>query len=68
MHRDVRFTLAVAFVQPDDDLVKIVKQLMRRVNALKIKVKRYFLDKGFCTIPVLRTLQADPNLSATFTP
>ena len=64
MHRDVRFTLAVEFVHPDDDLVKIVKQLMRRVKALKIKVKRYFLDKGFCTIPVLCALQVDSNLSA----
>jgi len=64
MHRDVRFTLAVEFVHPDDDSVKIVKRLVRRVKALKIKVKRYFLDKGFCTIPVLRALQADPNVSA----
>jgi putative transposase len=64
MHKDVRFTLAVVFVHPDDDLVKIVKQLIRRVKALKIKVKRYYFDKGFCSIAVLRVLLADPNLSA----
>jgi hypothetical protein len=64
MHKDVRFTLAVVFVHPDDDLVKIVKQLIRRVKALKIKVKRYYFDKGFCSIAVLRVLLAEPNLSA----
>lgn len=64
MHKDVRFTLAVIFVHPEDDLAKIVKQLIRRVKALKIKVKRYYFDKGFCSIAVLRVLLAEPNLSA----
>jgi Transposase DDE domain len=64
MHKDVRFTLAVVFVHPDDELTKIVKQLIRRVKALKIKVKRYYFDKGFCSIAVLRVLLVDPKLSA----
>jgi len=64
MHRDVRFTLAVEFVHPDDDRVKVVRRLIRRVKALKIKAKRYWLDKGFCAIPVLRWLQVEPDVSA----
>jgi hypothetical protein len=64
MHRDVRFTLAVEFVHPGDDLIQVVKRLLRRVKALKIKVKRAYLDKGFCSIPVLRGLLAEPALSA----
>jgi putative transposase len=64
MHKDVRFTLAVEFVHPDDDLVKITRRLIRRVKALGIRVKSYDLDKGFCTIPILRWLQAQPNLVA----
>ena len=64
MHKDVRFTLAVEFVHPDDDLVKITRRLIRRVRALGISVKCYYLDKGFCTIPVLRWLQAQPDLVA----
>jgi hypothetical protein len=64
MHRDVRFTLAVEFVHPGDGLIQVVKRLLRRVKALKIKVKRAYLDKGFCSIPVLRGLsQAEPDLS-----
>ena len=54
MHRDVRFTLAVVFVQPDNDLRWIVQQLCRHVKTLQIPVKCWFLDKGFCTIPLLR--------------
>ena len=64
MHKDVRFTLAVEFVHPKDDLFQIVKRLIRRIKALKIAVKHYFFDKGFCSIPMLRALQAEPNLSA----
>lgn len=64
MHHDVRFTLAVEFVHPDDDLVKITRRLIPRVKALGIRVKSYDLDKGFCTIPVLRWLQAQPDLVA----
>jgi Transposase DDE domain len=64
MHRDVRFTLAVEFVHPGDDLIQVVKRLLRRVKALKIKVKRAYLDKGFCSIPVLRGLSlAEPDVS-----
>lgn len=64
MHKDVRFTLAVEFVHPKDKLPKIVKRLMRRIKALKIAVKRYYFDKGFCSIAMLQALQAEPNLSA----
>jgi putative transposase len=54
MHRDVRFTLAVVFVHPKNDLRWIVQQLCRRVQTMQIPVKGWFLDKGFCSIPLLR--------------
>jgi hypothetical protein len=58
MHRDVRISLAVEFVHPGDNPIQGIKHLLRRVKALKIKVKRAYLDKGFCSIPVLRGLLA----------
>ena len=64
MHRDLRFTLAVEFVHPDDDLVQILHRLIRRVKALRIQVRRYFLDKAFCGIPTLRWLLSHPEVSA----
>jgi hypothetical protein len=46
-------------------LIQVVKRLLRRVKALQIKVKRAYLDKGFCSIPVLRGLSlAEPDLAA----
>jgi putative transposase len=64
MHKDVRFSLAVEFVHPEDDLTQIVRRLIRRVKALGLQVKSYYLDKGFCTIPVLRWLDQQLGLSA----
>ena len=64
LHKDVRFTLAVEFVHPEDDLPQIVRRLIRRVKALGLAVKSYYLDKGFCTIPVLGWLDQQPGLSA----
>jgi hypothetical protein len=63
MHKDVRFTLAVEFVRPGEDLIKILKRLVRRTKALKIRLKRGYLDKGFCSIPVMRGLLAEPDLA-----
>jgi hypothetical protein len=63
MHKDVRFTLAVEFVRPGEALIKILKRLVRRVHALKIRLKRGYLDKGFCSIPVMRGLLAEPDWS-----
>jgi len=63
MHKDVRFTVAVEFVRPGDDLIKILRRLVRRTKALKIRLKRGYLDKGFCSIPVMRGLLAEPDLA-----
>ena len=63
MHKDMRFTFAVEFVRPGEDLIKILKRLVRRVKALKIRLKRGYLDKGFCSISVMRGLLAEPDLS-----
>jgi hypothetical protein len=51
MHQDVHFTLAVEFVHPDDDLVKITRGLIRWVKVLGINAKCDYLDKG--SVPFL---------------
>jgi len=65
--KDVRFTLAVEFVRPGEDLINILKRLVRRVKALNIRLKRGYLDKGFCSIPVMRGWLAEPDLSIIMT-
>jgi putative transposase len=55
--KDMRLTLGLLFVRPEDDLAEIVAALLRRLRILGLKVKRLYLDKGFCSIPVLRYLE-----------
>ncbi len=62
LRNGVRMTLAVEFVKPGDELKRIVKHLLRRVRALGIRIKRLYLDKGFCSIPIMGDLLAQPDL------
>ena len=56
--KGVRVTLALLFVSPADTTPEILASLIRRLHILGLRVRRLLLDKGFCTIPVLRVLQA----------
>ena len=56
----VRFTLAMLFVQPQDSVAELLASLLRRLRILGASVRRLYLDKGFCTIPVFRNLAASP--------
>lgn len=55
--KDMRLTLALLFVRPEDKLPELVAALLRRLRILGVKVKRLYLDKGFCSIPVLRCIE-----------
>jgi hypothetical protein len=56
--KDMRVTLALLFVRPEDELPELVAALLRRLRILGLKIKRLYLDKGFCSIPVLRYVAA----------
>jgi len=56
--KDMRLTLGLLFVRPEDELAELVAALLRRLRILGLSVKRLYLDKGFCAIPVLRYIQA----------
>ena len=55
--KDMRLTLGLLFVRPEDDIAEIVAALLRRLHILGLKVRRLYLDKGFCSIPVLRYIE-----------
>lgn len=38
-------------------MVEVVRQLLDRVQRLNFKVRRVYLDAGFCSVPVLKTLR-----------
>ena len=55
--RDMRVTLTVLFVRPEDKLPDLVAALLRRLRILGLKIGRLYFDKGFCTTPVLRYVE-----------
>lgn len=57
VHDKRRYTLALLFVRLGQTMVEVVRQLLDRVNRLKIQVRRVYLDAGFCSVPVLKTLR-----------
>lgn len=56
--KHLRVTLALLFVRPEDDLPEILASLISRVRILGIPIQRLMLDKGFCSIPTFRALEA----------
>ena len=54
--KEMRLTLGLLFVRPEDELSEIVAALLRRLRILGLKVRCLYLDKGFCAIPVLRSI------------
>jgi putative transposase len=57
IYREMRVTLAVAFVQPEDKTVAIVQRLLQCAERLQIKIKVLYMDRGFCSGPVISYLQ-----------
>ena len=53
----MRLTLGLLFVRPEDEIAEIVAALLRRLRILGLKVRRLYLDKGFCSMPVLRYIE-----------
>ena len=53
---DMRVTLAIRFVLPDDDSASVLSDLLKCLKALKYKVKTLFLDRGFAGVRLIRFL------------
>jgi putative transposase len=56
MLHDLRVTLAIHCVLPEDATVKTVEILLQQVKKCQIRIKRLFLDKGFGGIAVMTYL------------
>jgi putative transposase len=51
-----RYVVAMRFVEYGDEMAEIVRWLIKRLKSLKIRMRRVFLDKGFCSKPVFKVL------------
>ena len=52
MLNNLRFTLVVRFVFPEEDTVQVLSDVLERVKRLGLAIKCLFLDKGFAGIDV----------------
>ena len=57
VHDNQRFVVALRFVEKGESMQEIVAWLFDRLKSIGISIKRAYLDKGFCSVPVLKTLQ-----------
>lgn len=56
--REVRLTLALTYVLPEDTLPQVVEKLMTRLEQVGLHALVLYLDKGFCSGAVIRFLQS----------
>jgi len=56
VHDHRRYVVALRFVEYGEEMADIVRWLLKRLKMLKIRIRRVFLDKGFCSKPVFQVL------------
>jgi putative transposase len=64
LQRDQRWTLAVTFVHPQDTILALVQRLLDQVPSLGLRRGCLYLDKGFCSVLVLRYIQEQTPFAA----
>lgn len=57
VHDKRRYTLMLIFVRLGQTMAEVVRQLLDRLKRLNFKVRRLYLDAGFCNVAVLKTLR-----------
>ena len=55
--RDHRpYVVALRFIEYGEEMADIVRWRLKRLQSLKFRLRRVFLDKGFCSKPVFKVL------------
>lgn len=64
--RQVRLTLAVHYVLPEEKALDVLKTLLKRLKSLGFETKVLYLDKGFAATPIITylTTQQQPAIIA----
>jgi IS4 transposase len=55
--REVRLTLALTYVLPEDSLPQVVDRLLTQLQRIGLPATVLYLDKGFCSGDIIRYLQ-----------
>jgi hypothetical protein len=57
VHKGQRFTVALTGVQRNEPLAEVLKRLLRQAVRAGVRPRYLLLDKGFCSVAVIRYLQ-----------
>jgi putative transposase len=57
VHNNLRYVVALRFVEKGESMQEIVAWLLNRLKSIGISIKCVYFDKGFCSVPVLKTLK-----------
>jgi putative transposase len=57
--RQVRLTLAVHYVLPDEEALEVLKNLLKRLKKLGFEAKALYLDKGFASTSIIEYLSGE---------
>lgn len=57
IYGQMRLTLAVAFVLPEDETVTVVSRLYERLESLNLRLRVLYMDRGFCSGAVISYLK-----------
>jgi len=58
IRRGLRFTVALTWVQRGEPLQEVVRRLLQQAAKAAVRPRYLLLDRGFCSVAVLRYLQA----------
>jgi hypothetical protein len=58
IYRQMRLTLAVAFVRPQEKIVGVIQRLLQCAERLQLRIDVLYMDRGFCSGPVINYLKA----------
>jgi DDE family transposase len=53
---DRKYVVALRFIEYGEEMAEMVRWLIKRLKSLKFRIRRVFLDKGFCSKPVFKVL------------
>jgi len=62
--RQVRLTLAVHYVLPDEEVLEVLKILLQRLKKLGFSAKVLYMDKGFAATPIINYLTTEAKQPA----
>jgi len=57
VHNHQGYVLALRFVEKGESMETLVAWLLNRLKSMGISIRYAYFDKGFCSVPVLKTLQ-----------